>query len=92
MEETAAKSLEFRMGELTAGMSSLVASNGSLSDTIRRLEDNFEKGFERVEARADDASRSLARLEVKMSFIGFIGGIVGAAIAYIFQQLFLKKF
>jgi len=84
------QNLNYKMGELTAQIGSLIESNRNLADSFRRLEERFEKALENVDTRIDGNIHDTTILKVKMSLLGAGGGVVGGIVTILFQHFITK--
>jgi hypothetical protein len=82
--------LDYKLGQLTGQIGSLIESNKSLADSFRRLEDKFERALSAVELKIADNVQDTTTLKVKISFIGGVGGLLGGVMVTIINHFITK--
>ena len=83
-------SFDYKIGQLTGQIGALIDSNKNLAESMRRIEENFEKALDKIEGRVDQNLIDTVELKARMSILGGIGGIVGGIAVMLFQKYVLK--
>ena len=78
------KSLEYKIGELSGQVSSLVASMKNFMDALTRLESKVETAISSMEQRIDTGAVDMQEVKTKLAMwggsFGFIAGLIGSII------------
>lgn len=81
------RSLEYKIGELSGQVSSLVASMKNFMDALTRLESKVESAINSMEQRIDTGAVDMQEIKTKLAMwgggFGFVAGIAGSIIVSI---------
>lgn len=83
------KDFNYKMGQLTGQIGALIDSNRNLADSLKRLEEKFERALDSMETRIDANIQDTVALKVRMSLVGGVGGVVGGLIVSYISHIFL---
>lgn len=84
------KNFDYKIGQLAGQISALIDSNKNLTDSLRRLEEKFEKALDAIESRVDENIKDTIALKIKMSLIGGISGLLGGVLVSYINHIISK--
>lgn len=84
-------SLEYKIGELSGQVSSLVLSMKNFMDALTRLEAKVEKAMTEMETRLDKGTIDMTEVKTKLAMWGGAFGFIAGAISSIVVSLIVHK-